>query len=292
MASTPSYHNLLLEWEQRDCAIATMHGKETVIAPLLNEHLGITASPTKRFNTDTFGTFSGEITRPGNQLATARKKAHAAVEETGVDLVIVSEGSFATHPSLPLLPSNLELVLLYDAKHGIEVLGTYQSHRRIAEQETISNVEEALKTATQWNFPENGMIIRSKGWLGRDSLKKDIRTEKALVATIKKLLTNPLTRVVLLEKDLRAHRCLERRPLIVEATHNLIYNCEQRCPQCGCPGFVVSESIPGLPCAWCSSPTDAIRMYRYTCQKCHYEKTREFTSHEAADPGGCAYCNP
>jgi hypothetical protein len=47
----------------KDCTlvIATMHGKEKVIAPLLVKALGVKIIVPENFDTDLYGTFSGEI---------------------------------------------------------------------------------------------------------------------------------------------------------------------------------------------------------------------------------------
>ena len=60
--------------------IATMHGKERVIAPLLAEALGLDCLVPSAFDTDRFGTFTREIARTGSQLDAARAKIAAAFE--------------------------------------------------------------------------------------------------------------------------------------------------------------------------------------------------------------------
>jgi len=57
----------------RTAAITTMHGKEKVITPLLNE-IGVTVIAPEGLNTDAFGTLTRDIDRAGNQLEAARKK--------------------------------------------------------------------------------------------------------------------------------------------------------------------------------------------------------------------------
>jgi len=58
----------------KQAVLATMHGKERVIAPLL-EKTGLQLCVSGRVDTDLFGTFSGEIERPASQLETLRLKA-------------------------------------------------------------------------------------------------------------------------------------------------------------------------------------------------------------------------
>ena len=81
-----------------------MHRKEQVIAPILEEALGLQVEVSPGLDTDRFGTFTREVPRPGTQLATVRLKAQAAlaaVPEAAFGLA--SEGSFGPHPWFPLV---------------------------------------------------------------------------------------------------------------------------------------------------------------------------------------------
>ena len=89
-----------------------MHGKEKVIAPILEKELGVKVILPQNFDSDQFGTFTGDKARTGNQLEAARLKVQAAMKLTGADIGIASEGSFGAHPSIPFIQSNLELVFV------------------------------------------------------------------------------------------------------------------------------------------------------------------------------------
>jgi len=54
---------IILVFENRKLIIATKHDKERVIAPLVNKYLGINKTFTTDFDTDSLGTFTGEIER-------------------------------------------------------------------------------------------------------------------------------------------------------------------------------------------------------------------------------------
>ena len=88
-------------FKDRIAVLGTMHQKERVIAPLLENQLGIKVTVPKNFNTDKFGSFTREIERPGNQIEAARLKAQQALLLTGDSLGIASEGSIAAHHYLP-----------------------------------------------------------------------------------------------------------------------------------------------------------------------------------------------
>ena len=103
-------------FDGRKIVIATMHEKEKIIGPLLENTFGMIPVLAKHFNTDLYGTFSGDIQRQGSQLEAARRKAIAALTLMDADLVVASEGSFGPHPSVPFFQSNLELIVLIDKK--------------------------------------------------------------------------------------------------------------------------------------------------------------------------------
>ena len=103
-------------FKNRRLVIATMHEKEQVIAPLLEKHLQVNCELPNNFNSDQFGTFSGEVERVNTPLETLRKKCEAAIKLTNSSLAVASEGSFGAHPYIPFAQANDELVMLLDIK--------------------------------------------------------------------------------------------------------------------------------------------------------------------------------
>ena len=95
----------------RRAVLATKHGKLPLIAPPLAAAVGldVTAVPV---DTDTPGTFTGEVPRPGPPLATAVAKARLAMESAWVPLGLASEGSIGPHPDVPFCLTDAELVVL------------------------------------------------------------------------------------------------------------------------------------------------------------------------------------
>lgn len=283
--------DILDSWRGKSCALATMHGKEAAIKDLVEAELGVSIVVPTDFDTDKFGTFTREIKRDGNQLEAARRKALAAIAETGFELAIASEGSFGAHPTLPFVSSNLELVLLVDTKNNIEIAGHYRSSDINPQGQEVHSVEEVTSVAKKWNFPAQGIILR----LSKNSPRKifkDIRTEQELEAVAKKLLGGFLVKSIYMEMDLRAHRCPARMQNIKAATEDLIKNCRSLCPECQTPGFVVVKVIPGLPCEQCHLPTELPKEIVYSCHKCHLEETRPASGTKLAEAGQCQWCNP
>ena len=274
----------------RTLVIATMHGKEAVIAPLVEQSLGVrTILPPSIFNSDVFGTFTGDIKRTHDQLETARKKAYAAMETTGLDLAIANEGSFGPDPNLPGIVVDQELCLLIDKANHIEVAGWYRTAKTNAAQTTVGSAKEALAFARSIGFPAHGIIVRRTA-RSRFFLYKDIADESSLLHRVNSLLSYPFVRQIVLETDLRAHRNPTRLDAIRNATEILLENSSLLCPRCGAPGFTVQEEERGLPCRRCGLPTSLVKARTSTCQSCHFRHRAEVTTE--AEPRDCAYCNP
>ena len=73
----------------RKLIIATKHKKESVIAPILEKELGVRCFTDETFDTDTLGTFTGEIERELDPIATARRKCLLAMELNNCDLGVL-----------------------------------------------------------------------------------------------------------------------------------------------------------------------------------------------------------
>jgi len=275
----------------RIAALATMHGKEKVIAPLLNG-VGVTIVVPEGLNTDAFGTFTRDIDRVGNQLEAARTKAHAALALSGLDLAIASEGSFGADPQIPFIQSNLELVLLVDTKNNLEIRGHYRSTETNMNGSHVSTFEEARDLAEKWDFPNHGVIVR-KSENGKRHIYKNILTHTDLEQRVVKLLKRLFTRKVYIETDMRAHRNPTRMQNIAKATEDLIKNMKSLCPECHTPGFVIVDVKREIPCNLCGRPTDRPNILIYKCFKCAYlEESPMVNAPVSVDAGQCKYCNP
>ncbi len=64
------------------CVLATMHGKETAIAPVLLGRLGLVVTTAPNIDTDALGTFTGEIPRAGTIREAAVAKARLGMNES------------------------------------------------------------------------------------------------------------------------------------------------------------------------------------------------------------------
>lgn len=281
-------------FSDRLAVIATMHHKEKVIAPLLAQELGIRVIVPQGFNTDMFGTFTREIKRPAQQIATARLKAQKALEITGESLAIASEGSFTPHPLVPYIYANREIVILLDKTNDLEIIGEEFSTETNFNHQVVDNLEDAYEFAHKIGFPQHGIVI----WFEvaenlQPEIIKGINTEENLIDAVKFALVNSPNQKIHLETDMRAVYNPTRMKNIAKATQNLLHKISSCCPQCQTPGFEITERIPGLICESCHMPTELTRAVVYKCQKCGFREEKLFPNgQEFANPAQCMYCNP
>lgn len=281
-------------FSDRLAVIATMHHKEKVIAPLLEQELGIRAIVPQQFNTDVFGTFTREIKRPGTQIAAAKLKAQKALELTGENLAIASEGSFNPHPIVPYIYANLEIVVLLDKFNNLEIIGEEFSTETNFNHQVVKSVAEAYEFAHKIGFPEHGICVFFEISENRRSeIIKGINTEEKFLETVNFALEKAHNNQINLETDMRAIYNPTRMKNIEKATRNLIQKINSCCPKCQTPGFEVTERIPGLPCEVCHTPTTLIHIAIYQCKKCGFRQEQLFPNGQKfANPAQCMYCNP
>lgn len=143
-------------------ALLTQHGKERVIAPVLENALGCRVRHFDGFDTDLLGTFTRDIPRFGTQLETARKKARIGMELSGLPLGLASEGSFGPDPFAGMFPWNVEFLIWVDDLHGLEVVGVAQGKANFAHL-LARDWAAAEAFARQWGFPEHHLVVRPEG---------------------------------------------------------------------------------------------------------------------------------
>ena len=98
--STPKQSNSVKQlFSGRAAALGTKHQKEQVIAPIFLKELGIEVTVPRDLDTDMFGTFTLDKSRPDNQKQTAALKARAAMDALGLDIGIASEGPLDHTPN-------------------------------------------------------------------------------------------------------------------------------------------------------------------------------------------------
>ena len=274
-------------FENRAFTVATKHGKERVIGPLMAQAFGMRFQECL-IDTDVFGTFSGEIKRLDSPIDAARKKCEVAFELSGIDLVVSSEGSFGPHPRVPFLPGNEEILLLKDFKNELEIM--VHSVSMETNFALYQGEEEVKQFLGRVKFPSHGLIAR-KSTASSDDVFKGIVDENELQEAIHYLSKNFGTYV--LETDMRAHFNPTRMLHIEQLTATLIAKMKSECPNCSSPGFSIEEVLRGLPCENCGSATRSVKQHIYLCQKCNYTHKVDFPNGlKFEDPMYCDICNP
>lgn len=281
-------------FKNRSAVLATMHKKERVISPVLNKELGIQLTVPEGFDSDNFGTFTGDIKRTGNQIEAARMKAHAAMELSGQTLAISSEGSFGSHPVIPFFPFNREIVLLIDKENDLEIVGMATSTEANHKSSRVHSFEEALAFAESIGFPKTGVVVKVKEDSKESSeITKGIIKIEQLEEAFRAISFKSDDKSVYIETDLRAMFNPKRMIVIEAAAIDLVKKVKSLCPECSWPGFQITERVKGLPCGWCNLPTELIKSNIYECKNCGYCKKDDFPNGiTKADPGNCQFCNP
>lgn len=273
----------------RKLAIATMHGKEKAIAPPLEKALGVTCI-TAALDTDTLGTFTGEIERTLDPVAAAREKCMQAMELTGCDMAVASEGSFGPHPFLFFVPADEEYLVFIDRKNGLEIsVKELSTATNFAGQETRTEAE-LLAFAERVQFPSHGLILRpDKG--AATGIVKGITQKEQLLAAFRQLMA--AQGKVYAETDMRAMYNPSRMAVIETAAVKLAEKINSACPRCNTPGFGITDAKPGLPCSWCGAPTRSTLSFIYRCSHCNFVQEAMYPhGKQAEDPMYCDFCNP
>jgi hypothetical protein len=241
-------------------------------------------------NTDLLGTFSGEVARLADPLTTARKKCELALDLSGCDLALASEGSFGPHPAAFFLPANEEWLLLVDRKNNLEIHARHLSLETNFSGEEFKNIEELEAFASKVGFPSHGLILRkSKEEL--TGMQKGIRDPTLLRTSAVHLLETEGSGYV--ETDMRAMFNPCRMQVIGETAQLLLQKLTSHCPSCQVPGFSVTSAEPGLPCSLCGTPSSAALTHLLVCNHCQHQERVSFPDgKKTEDPQYCQVCNP
>ena len=277
-------------FEGRKAVLATMHKKENVISPLFKLALGVEVIVPSSMNTDSFGTFSGDIKRKGTSDEVLLQKCELGLHQCGLDLGIASEGSFGPHPLMPFVPCNEELVILIDKKNNWTFKGRSLSFETNFNSAVIHTKKDLEDFAERAKFPSHGLIIKNSSD-DVTAIKKGITDWQTLFDSYLEMKSG--RHAVYAETDMRAHLNPTRMKNIHVATQNLLDTINSLCPVCSSPGFVVRSTDTGLPCSNCGLPTPSTYAFHYACQACHHKTTHLFPhGKQTEDPLYCPYCNP
>lgn len=277
-------------FQGRKLIIATKHQKENVIAPILEKELGVSCFIDESFDTDTLGTFTGEVERELDPVSTAREKCLRAMKLNNCDLGIASEGSFGSHPSLFFMSADDEFLIFIDTLNNIEVIVRELSTSTNFNGKEIQSQKELMAFAKDTGFPEHGLILR-KSKNENTEIYKGITDIENLKKSFEQLYSKYGS--VYAETDMRAMYNPTRMNVIEKATQKLVQKIKSTCPQCQMPGYGITDAKKGLKCSLCDSPTNSTLSYIYVCQNCQFMEEEMYPNKKTKeDPTYCDYCNP
>ena len=271
----------------RRAVLATKHGKLAQIAPALRSAVNLEVILAD-IDTDRFGTFTGEIRRPGDALETAVAKAHAAAEAGALPLGLASEGSFGPHPDFPFIPVDLEIVVLVDQDLGFHIAEHVLTTETNFAQVQLTSDQSPDDFARAIGFPTHALVVSPSSGPGR--IIKGITNPDALTAAIVASAATSPDGQAIVQTDMRAHFNPTRQRHIAEAARRLAKRLAVRCPACGTPGWGPIETLGGLPCEICHAPTNLARTTIDGCPACAHRSSRDLEAFAPAEY--CPLCNP
>jgi hypothetical protein len=271
---------------------ATNHGKSAAAKAACERHLNATVSELP-IDSDSLGTFSGEIPRTGSMIDALRGKIHLARAVTDAPLILVSEGSYGSLGGIGALSHGVEMLMLYDSRAKVEILEEYITTTTNYATRRISNHDQLLAFLTHISFGQHALVLAPDGVpLAGTTIKGIITVDKAEAAFLECRAKSP-TQTVVAMSDMRAHLNPTRMKAIAECCELLAQRLSTLCPRCESGGFGLLEARPGLPCMECGAATSRTKTESHGCRFCGKTVSKNRSDGISyADPSECPRCNP
>lgn len=279
-----------IDYRHKKISLLTKHGKEHIIAPVMERSLQCQIEVNHACDTDELGTFDGSIERQGTQLETVRRKAHIGIDLSNHTIGIASEGSFVPDPFSGFMPWNIEMVMFVDDLHAIEIVGIAQGSA-MSMSRYVRDIDALMQFAEDAGFPEHHLMLRPMNEFDPRVIK-GINTVQALKAAFMDALSQSMNGQVFIENDLRAFCNPTRQKMIEQATHDLVQKMQSLCPECEYPGFWKTKTETGLACSVCNRATRLPVCEIWTCNHCAHQQHFNLSTLQKANPALCDACNP
>lgn len=279
-------------YRDRWACLATMHHKEAAIALPFADRLGLSLV-VPELDTDQLGTFSGEVDRQGTALQTAVRKCQLGMMCSGLPFGIASEGSFGPDPVIPFVTLNVEVMVFIDEERGITVHDGLLSHETNFAHVVAGAIEPLESFLEQVRFPSHALVVRPNVRQSSSSIFKGVRDFDALMTALAACSRDSEDGMAWVETDMRAHMNPTRMGQIARLAERLAERLATPCPHCGCPGWGKTGVEIGLPCEYCETETQLVRVEVFSCAACQRRDT--FPRSDGlcfAEPVNCPYCNP
>ena len=249
-----------------------MHAKERALAPAFRRVLGAEIV-VPELDTDTLGTFSGEVPRPDALVETALLKADMVFEQLDVDCALASEGSYGPIDKVPLNPGGVEILAFVDRKRDIRLVETLPTHRTTWRlQRFAAGDPERLLALKGMGFPEFGVFVVCSSDMSHPI--KGLSTVEAVIDAMDREARRSADGLAVLYSDMRAHKNPLRMKVLRAAGWKLAKRLQQLCPKCHAPGWGSIGSRRGLPCEGCGAPTHWIDFEIDGCTVCGHAESR------------------
>lgn len=277
-------------YRERDIVLTSKHHKLELVAPPFKQTLSASIIELD-LDTDQFGTFSGEQERALSQFETAVAKARLGIAHSGIPLGLASEGAIGADNQIPLLNSDLELLVFIDSENELVISESYRSFEIRAVSRTVLAGQDLNDLLLSADFPRHGLIVRAQVEGSWKSIK-GITEINVLNDAIENLSRQSHNRKVIVESDLRAHFSPSRRENIARAAELLASRVAALCPSCNTPGWGRTSFERGLSCSLCGlEKSEAIRAEILGCLRCDFTSAGKVIA-LTLDPAHCMECNP
>lgn len=278
---------------EQTASLATKHAKEQAIARPFRFALGLEVLTPSGLDTDTLGTFTGEVPREGTPLEVCERKARLGMEITGLSFGIASEGSFGPHPFIPFIPAGVELMTFVDDERGFVLTESFICESTNYGHYEARNIDELAEWLPRVRFPTHGLIVRTNENGPGKPIAKGVTSADVLKTAVAEATARSDDGVAWIEPDMRAHLNPTRMRAIRRLAFKLARRLATHCPSCSAPGWGRADTVKGLPCELCGAPTEMVRYELFGCAVCDHleEKTRR-DGLQKTSPQNCPLCNP
>jgi hypothetical protein len=271
---------------------ATNHGKAVAALEPFSRILSAHVEPLT-IDSDSLGTFTGEVERAGSMLDALRGKVQLARALTDSRFVLVSEGSFSSADGFGVVVQNLEMLLLHDSVTGVGIIEQYVSLETNYSTATLREEADLDPFLKRISFGSHALVLSPSGLPLAGNVCKGI-TERSHAQQIfaHHLALSP-TRSVSASSDMRAHLNPTRMKAIAACCELLAKRLATPCPRCSCGGFGIVGTTPGLPCSECGLATQRAKAEKHSCPFCaHTVELPRSDGKSSASAAECEWCNP
>jgi hypothetical protein len=198
--------------------LATMHGKENAVSLPFRSHLRLVVVVPEYMDTDAFGSLTDEVERSGTLLETARRKALAGMQATGLRIGLASEGEFS-RASAPVLGH--EVLLFLDADRGIELVEELHDAPTNYREWLVSDTSPVVEDLDAFGFPGHRLTVRPNQGDLTGMVFKGIGNLHLLGMAIEMARGHSPDSLARVSTDMRAHRNPTRMRVISDLADRL-----------------------------------------------------------------------